>query len=244
MKIAGPLYKGYFLERPNRFLTIVKLDGKTVSSHLPDPGRLQELLIPGAEVYLRKAPPGSGRKTPYTTVMVKKEGVLVSLVSALPNQFVQECLEQGRFLFLKNYRIIHREVPFKHHRFDFLLQDEKGHPFYLEVKSVTFVQNGVAQFPDAVTDRGARHAQALGTLAQQGVGAGIVFVCQRPDAHIFRPMWERDPKFGHTLWKASRQGVQVWCVTARVTEMEMTYSREIPVNLAFVKQKQSIHVPS
>jgi sugar fermentation stimulation protein A len=243
MKIAGPLFKGYFRERPNRFLTKVDLEGKIVSSHLPDPGRLKELLMPGAEVYLRKAPPGSSRKTPYTIVMVKKEGVLVSLVSALPNQFVQECLEQGQLLFLKNYKFVRREVPFKHHRFDFLLQDKEARPFYLEVKSVTFVKNGVAQFPDAVTDRGARHAHALGELAQQGKGAGILFVCQRPDARMFRPMWERDPKFGHALWKANQQGVQVWCITARVTEMEMTYSREIPVNLTPVKQKQSIHVP-
>ena len=93
MKIPGPLIKGKFVERPNRFLTRVELNGKIVDSHLPDPGRLRELLVVGAELYLRPVPPESERKTRYTTVMVKHNGTLISLVSALPNSFVQESLE-------------------------------------------------------------------------------------------------------------------------------------------------------
>lgn len=239
MKIEGPLLKGRFLERPNRFLTLVELNGKTVASHLPDPGRLRELLIPGAEVFLRPAPANSGRKTAYSTVMVKQSNTLISLVSVLPNRFVRECLENQRLPFLRDYRIHQREIPYENHRFDFLLTDSREQPFYLEVKSVTFVSEGIAQFPDAVTERGSRHARTLGVLSSRGIGAGILFVCQRPDAHAFRPMWERDPKFATALQEADRLGVKIWCITTNITEMEMTYSHEIPVNLAPVKLQQT-----
>lgn len=231
MKITRPLLPGRFIDRPNRFITRVKLDGKLVISHLPDPGRLRELLIPGAEVYLHPAPKNSSRKTRYTTVMVRHDDVLISLVSALPNQFVRMELERGGLPMLAAYNLDRTEVRYGHHRFDFLLRDKSDNPFYLEVKSVTFVQDGVAQFPDAVTVRGTRHANALVKLVKQGVAAGILFVCQRFDAESFRPMHERDPKFATALSEAYRTGVKVWCITTKVTLEEMTYYREIPIAL-------------
>ena len=81
--------------RPNRFITLVEVEGKIVRSHLPDPGRLKELLIPGADLLLRPVPEGSQRKTKFSTVMVRHEGELISLVSALPNRFVKELLKQN-----------------------------------------------------------------------------------------------------------------------------------------------------
>ncbi len=231
MKIAGPLISGRFIDRPNRFITRVKIDENLVISHLPDPGRLRELLIPGAEVYLRPAPKNSSRKTRYTTVMVRHDGVLISLVSALPNRFVRLELERRGLPMLAAYNLDRPEVRHGHHRFDFLLRDKSENPFYLEVKSVTFVQDGVAQFPDAVTARGTRHANALVELVKQGVAAGILFVCQRSDAESFRPMQERDLKFATALSEAYRTGVNVWCITTKVTLEEMTYYREIPIAL-------------
>ena len=231
MKIAGPLISGRFIDRPNRFITRVKLNGNLVISHLPDPGRLRELLFPGVEVYLHPAPKNSSRKTRYTTVMVRHGGVLISLVSALPNRFVKLELERGGLPMLAAYNLDRTEVHYGHHRFDFLLRDKSENPFYLEVKSVTFVQDGVAQFPDAVTARGTRHANALVELVKQGAAAGILFVCQRSDAESFRPMHERDPKFATALSKAYCSGVNVWCITTKVTLEEMTYYREIPIAL-------------
>ncbi len=231
MVIEGPLIKGRFIDRPNRFLTRVEIDGTIVFSHLPDPGRLKELLIPGAELILRPAPKGSERKTKYSTVMVCHEGQLISLVSALPNRFVSEALKEGSLPMFKDYELVRSEVTHGNHRFDFLLKDQNETPFYLEVKSVTFVENGLAQFPDAVTERGARHAKALAELVENGQGAGILFVCQRSDANRFAPMWDRDPKFARTLLGAKKAGVKVWCITTQVSEAEMTFEKEIPVNL-------------
>ena len=231
MNIKGPLIPAKFVERPNRFITIIDINGIKYRSHLPDPGRLKELLKPGANLLVRPAPENSERKTRYSTVMVNHDGQLISLVSSLPNQFVKEALVKKELPMFINHTLLRPEISVGSHRFDFLLQDIDGKNFYLEVKSVTFVENGVAQFPDAVTARGAKHALALKKLVESGEKAGILFVCQRPDAVSFRPMWERDPTLAKEVLKANRSGVKVWCITLNVSETEMTFHQEIPVNL-------------
>lgn len=231
VKIPGPLLEGCFLSRPNRFLTLVELDGRVVRSHLPDPGRLQELLVPGAAVLLRPAGAPSQRSTAYTTVLVKAGRHLVSLVSVLPNRLVAEGLERGELPVLREYTLDKAEVRLGRHRFDFRLRDPRGAPFYLEVKSVTYVQRGVARFPDAVSARAARHAEALADISRRGGGAGILFVCQRPDADSFEPFRERDPGFARSLEAAQAAGVRVWCLTTEVTREEIRCLREIPVRI-------------
>lgn len=230
------------MDRPNRFLTRVEVDGKVVSSHLPDPGRLAELLVPGAEVYLRPRNSDSNLRqktarkdsptTTFTTVLVKNKQVLVSLVSVLPNRLVAESLRENSLFPFRDYRLVRSEVVHGRHRFDFLLEDPAGRPFYLEVKSVTYVEGKIAQFPDAVTTRGKRHVQALQDIVTAGGQAGVLFVCQRPDASAFQPMWDRDPEFSRALWDAWQAGVQVCCFTTQVTAREMTFLKAIPVNLA------------
>ena len=123
------------------------------------------------------------------------------------------------------------EVTVGSHRFDFLLE-KKGEPFYLEVKSVTFVENDVAKFPDAVTERGARHAYSLAQMSKDGVKTGILFVCQRSDAKLFRPMWDRDPKFSESLLAAEKAGVQINVITAIVLPGSISYNKEIPYDLS------------
>ena len=231
MKIDGPLIKGRFHSRPNRFLSMVEINGELVQSHLPDPGRLRELLLPDAELYLRPVSDKIHRKTRFTTVMVYHKGQFISLVSTLPNRFVKESLKKDDLPMFRNYKLVKSEVTMGKHRFDFLLESPKGNPFYLEIKSVTYVENGIAQFPDAVTERGTRHALALAELVKQGNKAGILFVCQRRDGKLFTPMWKRDPQFGEALVQAYNCGVKVWCVTCAVTLKSITLLREIPVNL-------------
>jgi len=231
MKIEGQLQKAKFIDRPNRFITLVDIGGIIHSSHLPDPGRLKELLIPGADLFVQAAPKGSNRKTKFTTVMVKHQGKLISLQSTLPNQFVKEGILNNQIPLLCDYTMIRPEVTIGHHRFDFLLKDSTGSEFILEVKSVTYVNNGIAQFPDAVTLRGMKHAKALKKLVEEGKHAGILFVCQRSDAKVFQPMWERDPKLAQAVLDAKNSGVKVWCITLNISKTEVTYNAEIPVNL-------------
>ena len=133
--------------------------------------------------------------------------------------------------FLKDFELVKPEVVHGNHRFDFLLKDKSNEPFYLEVKSATYVENGIAKFPDAVTDRGKRHVQSLQALVENGFQAGVLFVVQRSAADSFQPMWKRDPKFGKALVNAYQAGVHVWCITTRISKTNMTYKEEIPVNL-------------
>ncbi|MFL2983643.1 MAG: DNA/RNA nuclease SfsA [Candidatus Neomarinimicrobiota bacterium] len=231
MKIDVPLITANFVERPNRFITIIDIDGKKHLSHLPDPGRLKELLQPGVTLLVKKENKGKSRKTTFTTVMVKKSGRWISLVSTLPNKFVNQALRRNGLPILQSYELVRSEVTVKNHRFDFLLSDNKDRKFFLEVKSVTFVENGIAKFPDAITLRGMKHAKALTDIVSKGGCAGILFVCQRPDAILFEPMWERDPKFSHALLNASQSGVKVWCITLNISPTEITFNKEIPVNL-------------
>ena len=231
MKIKGPLIKAVFIERPNRFITIIEIGGEKHKSHLPDPGRLKELLIPGASLLVRAAPENKERSTAFTTIMVNLKGQWISLVSTLPNQFVKYSFQKNRIPIFQKYKLVRPEVTIRNHRFDFLLSNKSGKNFFLEVKSVTFVEDGIAKFPDAVTTRGMNHAKTLTDLVKEGEFAGILFVCQRPDATLFEPMWDRDPMFSNVLFNAYKMGVKVWCITLNVSQTEISFNKEIPVNL-------------
>ena len=231
MKIEGPLIDAIFIERPNRFITIIEIGGKKHKSHLPDPGRLKELLIPGVSLVVRPAPENKKRSTAFTTIMVNLKGQWISLVSTLPNQFVKYSFQNKCIPIFQRYKLVKPEIAIRNHRLDFLLSNKSGKNFFLEVKSVTFVEDGIAKFPDAVTTRGMNHAKILTDLVKEGEFAGILFVCQRPDATLFEPMWDRDPMFSKVLFNAYKLGVKVWCITLNISKTEISFNKEIPVNL-------------
>ena len=231
MEIDGPLIPAVFIQRPNRFITVVEISGKQYRSHLPDPGRLTELLIPGVSLLVCPAINRAKRKTAYTTVMVKIDDKWISLVSTLPNKFVKHSFNNNTLPMFKAFDLVRPEIKVGNHRFDFLLQDSLKNDFYLEVKSITLVEKGVARFPDAITERGKKHAEKLMELVSKGEQAGILFVCQRPDAYLFKPMWDRDPNFSQSLLNAYKSGVKVWCITLHIYETEVTFNKQIPVNL-------------
>ena len=230
MKVKGPLISAVFIDRPNRFITNVKIRNNIYQSHLADPGRLEELLIPGVKLLVLPAPFDSKRKTRYSTVMVEQNGKLISLVSTFPNQFVKDAIGKKLLPMLKDLIYIRSEISIRNHRIDFLFQTQTGNKFYIEVKSVTFVEKNVAKFPDAVTIRGKKHVDLLLKLKDEGHQAGILFVCQRSDADLFEPMVDRDPAFSVALLKAYNQGVNIWCITLNVSKTEITFNKEIPVN--------------
>jgi len=231
MKLNGTLIGGTFIARPNRFLTIVKVGQTEILSHLPDPGRLEELLKPGVKVYIRKAEFNANRKTQYSTVLVESGQVLVSLDSTLPNHFVAELLKQNALPFFKKYEHFDREVKIGSHRIDFRLTANNGTALYLEIKSATYVTGKIVRFPDAVTKRGTQHMQLLQSLVQAGKVATVLFVCQRSDPVIFEPFWDRDPIFSAALVAAHNSGVEVRCITTKITKEDISYYQEIPVNL-------------
>ncbi|NOZ07437.1 MAG: DNA/RNA nuclease SfsA [FCB group bacterium] len=225
-KLLPAIFEG----RPNRFLTIVRLNGEQVTSHLPDPGRLQELLIPGARVLLKRED-GPNRKTKYSTQAVYQGETLISLNTLLPNRFVALLLKEKILSEFSDWRVKKREARCGNSRFDFLLQNPAGEELWLEVKSVTFVEQGIARFPDAVTARGARHLRHLAQMSRAGKKCAVLFLVQRSDAALFKPYWQRDPDLGEALVNAHGQGVKVYVISAEVTPDKMIYRGKLPFEL-------------
>jgi len=193
-----PLARARFIERPNRFVLACELEGHRVRAHLPNPGRLQELLLPGCTIYLSGNPGEEARKTPYTAVAVKKGDITVMLHTHRANDVVQGLIEEGLVPSLEGAVIRGLEVTRGRSRFDFLLS-RGGRELLLEVKSCTLFGRSLAMFPDAKTERGARHIRELSGLAAEGTGSAVLFLIQYQGARYFLPDFHTDPEFARTF---------------------------------------------
>ncbi len=195
------LIAAQFLERPNRFRVLCALEnGHRVAAFMPNPGRMWELLIPGARLFLVPAPVDetATRKTAFTVVGVVRHGETIFLHTLVTNQVAEHLLRQGRIAALANAKIVRSEVSVGHSRFDFLLEDDQG-LIYAEVKSCTLFANGVAMFPDAITERGRRHLLALAKLVEAGHRAAVIFIVHSNRVKCFMPDYHTDPEFAATL---------------------------------------------
>ena len=196
--------KGTFLERPNRFIAKVEVEGEELICHVKNTGRCRELLIPGAEVSLAKSD-NPNRKTKYDLITVQKGDLLVNLDSQAPNQMVEEWLLGQRWIpGIECYR---REVGYGDSRFDFYLEREKGRKGFLEVKGVTLEENGVVKFPDAPTLRGVKHIRELCKAVEAGYEGYLLFAVQMERADYFTPNTDAQPEFAQVLREARARGV-------------------------------------
>ncbi len=209
MKLEGIFHNAKFLSRPNRFLSYINLDHKSgkQAAHVPDPGRLEELLMPGAEIIVRQELE-TKRKTKYSLVGVKKDDVWVNIDSIFTNRiFKEEFNKIDNFL---DYKILKSEFTFGNSRFDFLLENmQTKKKALVEVKGATLVEDGLALFPDAPTTRGVKHVKELIKAINQDFEANVVFVVKRSDAISFKPNKHTDPKFAKALVEASTAGVNI-----------------------------------
>jgi sugar fermentation stimulation protein A len=203
LKLFGPAERAVFLRRPNRFVVLCNLHGKVIKAFLPNPGRLWELLLPHAPLYLEKSP-HSDRKIPYTVVAIEREGLPVLAHTHRTNDLVEHLLRQGILPGLGGAEIVRREVPHGNSRFDFLLQ-RGGEEIYLEVKSCTLFGKQVAMFPDAVTARGKKHIEELAELGGRGISGAVVFLICWPRARFFLPDYHTDLEFSRTLLEARKK---------------------------------------
>ncbi len=217
------------MRRDNRFRVTVEVAGEAVAVHLPNPGRLTELLIPGRPCWLAEFN-DPRRRTPFDLKLVKLADGLVSVDARLPNSLFVEALTAGLLHPFQCYPRFEREVRLGESRLDFRLNGPAG-ACWVEVKSVTLVENGVARFPDAPTARGARHLKELSVVTGRGERAAVVFVVQRSDARIFAPHDRVDPVFGVALREAARVGVGVYVWACEVDEQMIEITRQVPVDL-------------
>jgi len=195
---------GIFRTRPNRFIAHVQIDGREEVCHVKNTGRCRELLRPGVAVWCQKSD-NPNRKTKYDLIAVQKGERLINMDSQAPNAAVKEWLEAGG---LGPVSELKAECVHGDSRFDFSFVRD-GKTCFLEVKGVTLENDGVCAFPDAPTQRGAKHLKGLVRAAQEGCGAYVLFVIQMPDVKYLRPNDETDPAFGAALRAAAEAGVVV-----------------------------------
>lgn len=222
------------LRRYNRFLADVEWpDGSHETVHCPNTGSMLGCRDPGSRVWLsRSANPR--RKYPRTWELVESpRGTLVGINTQRTNRLVREALDSGGISALQGFDEIRAEVriPDTRTRVDFVLRDELGE-YFLEVKNVTAAVTGRrALFPDAVSERAARHARELGALCAAGQRAGMLFLAQRDDIDEIRPADEIDPDYGRALRAAAGRGVDVLACRARVTTEEIVVEGPVEVVL-------------
>ena len=217
---------GIFRARPNRFIAHVEIDGREEIVHVKNTGRCRELLPPGAQVWCQVSD-NPKRKTKYDLITVKKGDRLINMDSQAPNTAAGEWLRSGGLGKIENLKA---ESFHGDSRFDFSFTLE-GKPCLLEVKGVTLEEDGVCAFPDAPTDRGAKHLRGLTEAVKEGYGAYVLFVIQMSDVKYLRPHDERDPAFGAALREAAENGVVVLALDCAVTEDSMTLRSRVPVKL-------------
>ncbi|WP_022778704.1 DNA/RNA nuclease SfsA [Butyrivibrio sp. AE3009] len=207
-----------FISRPNRFIANIELDGKELSVHVKNTGRCRELLIPGCEVYLEKSD-NPERKTPYDLVAVKKDGKIINIDSQAPNAVVKEYLNS-----LGEYSLVKPEYKYGDSRIDFYMEkepdaapDAEPERYLMEVKGCTLFRDGVGYFPDAPTERGAKHLRELTVAVKKGYHAMIAFVIQGEGILEVRPNTDTDPEFAKAFYKAQKTGVEVVFYKCKVT---------------------------
>jgi sugar fermentation stimulation protein A len=214
LRFEAPLRPAIFTARPNRFLGEVEIDGCRVECYIPNPGRMEELLRPGAEAYVIERS-GERRKTRWDLVVVRHGEILVSIDSRIPNTVVSEAMEGWGIPEFGSLRLARHEPTVGESRLDFLLEGDTE-TLYLEVKSCTLVRGEMGLFPDAPTTRGSRHLRTLMGLLGNG-RAALFFLVQRSDARSLRPNESTDPVFAETLREAARVGVEIYAYNSVVT---------------------------
>ena len=217
---------GVFLARPNRFIARVEIGGKEETVHVKNTGRCRELLPKGAEVWCEKAANPS-RKTKFDLITVRKGARLINMDSQAPNTAAGEWLFSGGLGEITDLR---REIFRGDSRFDFAFTKD-GKPCFLEVKGVTLENDGICAFPDAPTERGAKHLKGLAEAAREGCGAYVLFVIQMADVKYLHPNDATDPDFGTALRQAAAAGVQILAMDCTVTPDSMVLRSPVEVKL-------------
>lgn len=197
--------RAVFLERPNRFIAYVEIDGQKEIVHVKNTGRCAELLVPGAAVYIQESA-NPERKTKWDLIAVEKGERLINMDSQIPNRVVQEWIESGHFF--DNVTLLRPEKKWGNSRFDLYVETGER-KIFIEVKGVTLEQDGVCLFPDAPSDRAVKHVEELIRAVKEGYEAYVFFVIQMKDVKYFTPNRETHPAFADALQKAAEEGVKI-----------------------------------
>lgn len=232
MKLPQPMQRGTLIQRYKRFLADIELDtGETITAHCANPGSMLGLKTPGLPVYVSRSS-NKSRKLPYSLELVELTTSLVGVNTSLPNKLVAEALANKRIPALAHYTHVRPEVKYgEKSRVDFLLSAPDTPDCYLEVKSVTLSRTpGIAEFPDSVTSRGARHLQDLANMVQAGHRAINLFVVQRTDCTSLCLASDLDPAYAAASDQAKSAGVEALCVTTSISIDDISITHPLPIS--------------
>ena len=224
--LFSQLVQGRFIQRDNLFRAVVSIGGREYRAHIPNSGKLEDLLIKDRSIYLIPTPDHT-RKTSYAISLVQLDHTLVSIDARLPNHLFAEYLKTNTPDVFKGYEI-QKEVTYQNHRFDFRLNRGQN-IFWVETKSVTCVDGSIARFPDTISKRAHNHLNTLMDLQSKGEKAAVVFIIQRDDIESFSPNVSVDPVFAKLLEEAVKNSVLVKAYKCQVSLREIKISQEVPV---------------
>lgn len=216
-----------FVDRPNRFIAHVELNGRLEVCHVKNTGRCRELLIPGCRVYVQHQPSPT-RKTAYDLIAVEKGERLLNMDANAPNRVFNEYVRAGRFL--RGWSVIRPETTHGDSRFDFYLESP-GHRLFAEVKGVTLEDDGVMRFPDAPTERGVKHLEGLARCVQEGYEAWAVFVIQTEDVRWMEPNRRTHPAFADAMRQAAQAGVHLLALDCHTEPDRLEICRPVEIRL-------------
>lgn len=234
MRFSSPLVSGRLVRRYKRFLADVLLDsGEETTAHCANPGAMLGLAGAGSRVWL-SASDDPKRKLRYSWEIVEADGGLVGINTAHPNGIVAEAIAAGLVPGLGGYGSLRREVRYgRNSRVDILLEESGRPPAYVEVKNVHLMRTaGLAEFPDCVTARGAKHLVELGDMVEAGQRAVMVYLVQRTDCHRLSLARDLDPAYAAAFAEAARRGVEAVALACRITPEEIVAERSIPLEIA------------
>lgn len=227
--------KAFFIERPNRFIAYVQLDGEKETVHVKNTGRCAELLVPGAPVYIQESV-NPARKTKWDLIAVEKGKRMINMDSQIPNKVVQEWIEGGNLF--PDVHLVHPETTYGNSRFDLYVEAGDSRIF-IEVKGVTLEEDGVCRFPDAPSDRAVKHMEELVRAKKEGYETYVFFVIQMKDVRYFTPNTDTHPAFAEALKKAAAAGVKILAYDCEVTSDSITIREPVDVVLESPRMKET-----
>ena len=225
-----------FLERPNRFIAYVELDGQREKVHVKNTGRCKELLQPGVTVYLEKSD-NAARSTAYDLVAVEKGERMVNMDSQAPNKAVGEWLLTKELF--PGLSFVRPETKYGNSRFDFYVETDKE-KIFIEVKGVTLEEDGVVRFPDAPSERAVKHVEELAEAKKAGYRVFVFFVIQMQGVEYFMPNAATHEAFAKALIQARNEGVEVLAYDCMVTPDSMVIHKPVPVYLTEREREENL----
>jgi sugar fermentation stimulation protein A len=230
MRFPDPLVRATLIKRYKRFLADMRFeDGSEITAHCANPGAMTGLADPGLEAWLSPAR-NPKRKLRWSWELARIDDRLVGINTAWPNAIVTEAIESGAIPELAGYEDLRREVRYgKNSRIDMLLEADGRPACYVEVKNVHLKREGPAEFPDAVTKRGAKHLEELGDMVEAGHRAVMVYLVQREDCEEFALAGDIDPAYQEAFARAKARGVEALCYACRLSTEEIIVERPLPI---------------